>query len=815
MYGCSLAKLCITQKIGHIRIDGEVPPSFRVSLIRKFSEQISCRVAVVSVTACALGLDLSAAHFAVFAEMPPDVSWLLQAEDRLHRQGQKSSVTILILVAAWAQNSNTKTETVRVKAVKESVAYDEMAWGRMVAALRHTRAITDNPLINPSLSAPLRAPAFWKNKKEDLSENQGELSSEEKERDTTWDENQDRLRKRTSSGFLLAESLSEEQGYASVLTCSNSSVSSSPPSPVSSLNSPAHSPLSPPSSPPSPPSSPSSPSSPSLSPENPYSQINQSNLRFYVCRYTRRVHLFTTLLFSLPNMNPDTTSPPSSFPNYPLGINLHLNSVPPTPTKKEEQQKKKDEENCLPSQCAIPVIPPSLVSFLQTFRDQFSGLGGHQQRLLLGQYLSLPLSKNLDSAIKEGVLERTKRLSKKRFKQYADLDFQVPANAKAVDVVVFYRHPRTAIKLTCFVVPEGGEEEGGKGGTLLCLGCGNPMKMILRDPILQQLVSLALSPNVEVPSVESLPGLQSKATDLVSLAETIALQNDETENADVSVGGDGEIEENPAKRLKQKSSSAPGFLQSQSQSQSLSVSPSKSQSLPIAPHSPFSSSTSSSLTPSSSPSQSSYSPSLSSTPSPNQRKRKRRSIPVRKRLTKKVVSVNGRLTAWISHKDHQLFCGGSCRSVFFQTRSGSALRRRVHLAEMYVCGMCGLVCGELLETLRGMESVEDRKEEVLRMAPRFAELPKQLDRLVEHPLAGRLYHADHVTPVWKGGGECGLENMQTLCVPCHLAKTKLETRERAELRREQKKGKKGKEEVEEGEEEEEEEDSSMDEDYFE
>ncbi len=34
------------------------------------------------------------------------------------------------------------------------------------------------------------------------------------------------------------------------------------------------------------------------------------------------------------------------------------------------------------------------------------------------------------------------------------------------------------------------------------------------------------------------------------------------------------------------------------------------------------------------------------------------------------------------------------------------------------------------------------------------------------------YEVDHIVPVCEGGGECGLENLRTLCRPCHLAQTK-------------------------------------------
>jgi hypothetical protein len=35
-----------------------------------------------------------------------------------------------------------------------------------------------------------------------------------------------------------------------------------------------------------------------------------------------------------------------------------------------------------------------------------------------------------------------------------------------------------------------------------------------------------------------------------------------------------------------------------------------------------------------------------------------------------------------------------------------------------------------------------------------------------------LWEADHVVAVEEGGGQCGLEGYQTLCVPCHKRKTK-------------------------------------------
>lgn len=48
---------------------------------------------------------------------------------------------------------------------------------------------------------------------------------------------------------------------------------------------------------------------------------------------------------------------------------------------------------------------------------------------------------------------------------------------------------------------------------------------------------------------------------------------------------------------------------------------------------------------------------------------------------------------------------------------------------------------------------------------------------------GALWDADHIVEVVEGGGECGLDNYQTLCIPCHRRKTADLARQRAEQRR--------------------------------
>lgn len=48
------------------------------------------------------------------------------------------------------------------------------------------------------------------------------------------------------------------------------------------------------------------------------------------------------------------------------------------------------------------------------------------------------------------------------------------------------------------------------------------------------------------------------------------------------------------------------------------------------------------------------------------------------------------------------------------------------------------------------------------------------------------WEADHIIPVIEGGGQCGLDNYRTLCVPCHKAETAKLAGRRAETRRAEK-----------------------------
>jgi len=88
----ALEKIIVKRRVGYIRIDGSVPAAERADLVQHFQVELSCRVAILAVTAAGEGLTLTAASICVFCELCPAVPGVVeQAEARVHRIGQTAS----------------------------------------------------------------------------------------------------------------------------------------------------------------------------------------------------------------------------------------------------------------------------------------------------------------------------------------------------------------------------------------------------------------------------------------------------------------------------------------------------------------------------------------------------------------------------------------------------------------------------------------------------------------------------------------------------------------------------------------------------
>ena len=77
------------KKIDHIRIDGSTKQDKRYEYVTKFQKNEDCQVAILSIIAASTGITLNTAHIVIFAELTWTPSIMIQAEDRVHRIGQK------------------------------------------------------------------------------------------------------------------------------------------------------------------------------------------------------------------------------------------------------------------------------------------------------------------------------------------------------------------------------------------------------------------------------------------------------------------------------------------------------------------------------------------------------------------------------------------------------------------------------------------------------------------------------------------------------------------------------------------------------
>jgi 5-methylcytosine-specific restriction endonuclease McrA len=133
------------------------------------------------------------------------------------------------------------------------------------------------------------------------------------------------------------------------------------------------------------------------------------------------------------------------------------------------------------------------------------------------------------------------------------------------------------------------------------------------------------------------------------------------------------------------------------------------------------------------------------------------------------------------------------------------LRRRIFERDHGVCGACGLDTVAMLAQLKELR-VQDwcaREQVDSKRCTRWARpyvhpfrgelarrnYPTMVERAIELGLGASewslersLWQADHIVPVSEGGGECGLDNIRTLCWKCHRAET-AKLAERARLRR--------------------------------
>lgn len=110
-------------------------------------------------------------------------------------------------------------------------------------------------------------------------------------------------------------------------------------------------------------------------------------------------------------------------------------------------------------------------------------------------------------------------------------------------------------------------------------------------------------------------------------------------------------------------------------------------------------------------------------------------------------------------------CSPECVHEILIRTNGKYVRDCVFKRDKGICKICSIDTKKIAKEALSLEG-EDRNKFLL---SKNISLKR---KIWKRKHGGGLWDADHIVPVKKGGGTCGLENFRTLCIDCHKKVTK-------------------------------------------
>jgi len=161
-------------------------------------------------------------------------------------------------------------------------------------------------------------------------------------------------------------------------------------------------------------------------------------------------------------------------------------------------------------------------------------------------------------------------------------------------------------------------------------------------------------------------------------------------------------------------------------------------------------------------------------------------------LSRSIPKVKGEC-AWCGGPSRMKYCSGACTDEAYIRSGGDSVTRRVFGRDHGVCAECGLDTSslDLMRVYLSLNHFRVCTGDGVRWMRQW-NYPQWVQDQWGPWWPGRgelqLWQADHIIPVVEGGGCCGIENYQTLCLRCHKEDTARLARRLAGKRDEAKNG---------------------------
>jgi 5-methylcytosine-specific restriction protein A len=113
----------------------------------------------------------------------------------------------------------------------------------------------------------------------------------------------------------------------------------------------------------------------------------------------------------------------------------------------------------------------------------------------------------------------------------------------------------------------------------------------------------------------------------------------------------------------------------------------------------------------------------------------------------------------ITCKRRKTFCSAVCVDEYLLRSNNRYLRKKVFSRDKGVCSLCNIDTKQIALEILCHDVGSDERNNIL----------KKYDISQKRKIKKRMgvWDADHIISVKNGGGQCGLDNLRTLCIKCH------------------------------------------------